>query len=85
MHAQKLALEKEKIGGNFQLGAMKVGVDVQKAKHQTASQEKQFGIKTGVEIAKHKQEQRTAEREQMMGVAKEMVKAQVQNRPKGKE
>jgi len=85
MHMQKLALEKEKIGGNFQLGAMKVGVDVQKAKHQTASQEKQFGIKTGVEIAKHKQEQRTAEREQMMGVAKEMVKAQVQNRPKGKE
>jgi hypothetical protein len=85
MHAQKLALEKEKIGGNFQLGAMKVGVDVQKAKHQEASSAQQFGLKTGVEIAKHKQEQKTAQRGQMMDVAKEMMKAQVQSKPKGKE
>jgi len=85
MHAQKLALEKEKIGGNFQLGAMKVGVDVQKAKHQEASSAQQFGLKTGVEIAKHKQEQRAAQRGQMMDVAKEMMKAQVQSKPKGKE
>ena len=85
MHAQKLALEKEKIGGNFQLGAMKVGVDVQKAKHQEASSAQQFGLKTGVEIAKHKQEQRAAQRGQMLDVAKEMMKAQVQSKPKGKE
>jgi len=85
MHAQKLALEKEKIGGNFQLGAMKVGVDVQKAKHQEASSAQQLGLRTGVEIAKHKQEQRASQRGQMMDVAKEMMKAQVQSKSKGKE
>ena len=84
MHAQKLALEKEKIGGNLQLGAMKVGVESQKTKHQIATQEQQFGVKTGVEIAKHKQEQKAAARSQMLDTAKEMMKTQLQAKPKGK-
>jgi len=82
MHAQKLALEKEKIGGNLQLNAMKVGIDAQRSKHQIASQEHQFGVKTGVEIAKHKQEQQNAQRGQMLDTAKEMMKAQMQTRNK---
>jgi hypothetical protein len=82
MHAQKLALEKEKLGGNLQLGAMKVSAESQRVKHQQASAEQQFGVKTGVEIAKHKQEQQNAQRGQMLDTAKEMMKAQIQARNK---
>jgi hypothetical protein len=56
VHDQKMALEQEKTKGNLQLGAMKVGVDVQRSKHQQASQNNQAGMRTGIEVAKHKKE-----------------------------
>jgi mitogen-activated protein kinase kinase kinase kinase 4 len=56
VHTDKLALDQEKTKGNLQLGAMKVGVDVQRSKHQQASQNNQAGLRTGLEIAKHKKE-----------------------------
>lgn len=56
VHDEKMALEQEKTKGNLQLGAMKVGVDVQRSKHQQASQNNQAGLRTGIEIAKHKKE-----------------------------
>jgi len=52
--AARLALEKEKISGNLKLDAMKVGSEIQKHKHVTASQEYQTGAQLGIDMAKHK-------------------------------
>jgi len=54
--AAKLQLDQDKIGGQLNIDAMKVGVQIQSDKHRTASQEKLAGVQTGVDIAKHRQE-----------------------------
>ena len=56
MHTEKLALEKEKVTGDLQLGAAELGVDIQHKKHNLAAQSQQAGLNAGIEIAKHKRE-----------------------------
>ena len=56
MHTEKLALEKEKVTGDLQLGAAELGVDIQHKKHNLAAQSQQAGLNAGLEIAKHKRE-----------------------------
>jgi len=54
--AARLQLDQDKIGGQLNIDAMKIGVQVQGDKHRTASQENLAGVQTGVDIAKHRQE-----------------------------
>jgi len=77
--AQKAALEKQKLDGNLQLGAMKVGAEVQRNKLQSDSENQREGLRIGVDIAKHKAEQRSAERELMLKTANEMIKNHMAN------
>ena len=65
-HEMKFALEKEKVDGTLQLESMKVGVDVQKHKHNLKSTEQQTGMRTGLEIAKHKRDSAMRERQMKM-------------------
>ena len=77
-HQDKTALEKEKIGGTFQLEAMKVGADVQRNKLQMQSTEHQAGMRTGVEIAKHKRDAGIRERQVKVQADQQQAQAKMQ-------
>jgi len=64
--AAKLALDKEKVGGDLKLNAMKVGVDVRAKNHQQASQERQAGAQLGIDMAKHKASLEMQKRQAML-------------------
>ena len=52
LNADKLELEKAKLEGNLQLGAMKVGVQMQAGKAQMEAQQEREGVKMGIDVAK---------------------------------
>lgn len=52
----RLELERQKLGGTMQLGAMRVGVDAQKHKTQVSATAHQAGVTAGLTVAKHKSE-----------------------------
>jgi hypothetical protein len=72
-HQDKIAFEKEKLGGTLQLEAMKVGADVQRNKLQMQSTEHQAGVRTGVEIAKHKRESAIRDRQTSIQIAQQQA------------
>ena len=72
----KLALEKEKIGGNLKLNAMKVGAQIQSDKAKVASQEQQAGLKLGIDIAKHQSDRDLTARQSALQHGEKMAQTQ---------
>ena len=72
----KLALEKEKIGGNLKLNAMKVGAQIQSDKAKVASQEQQAGLKLGIDIAKHQSDRDLTARQSALQHGERMAQTQ---------
>ena len=56
MAAVKFGLDKEKIGGQLKLEAMKIGAQIESDKHKLANQEQQVGLKAGIDMAKSKEQ-----------------------------
>jgi hypothetical protein len=83
-HQDKIAFEKEKLGGTLQLEAMKVGADVQRNKLQMQSTEHQAGVRTGVEIAKHKRESAIRDRQTNIQLAQQQAQEKMAGAPNQK-
>jgi len=64
--SDKIELEQQKLSGQMQLDAMKVGAQIKNNELQRASQEQQAGIKLGSEIAKNKAQQALQEKQQAL-------------------
>ena len=56
MAAVKFGLDKEKIGGQLKLEAMKIGAQIESDKHKLANAEQQAGLKAGIDMAKSKEQ-----------------------------
>lgn len=52
----RVGLDKEKIGGQLKLEAMKVGAQIESDKHKLAAQEQQVGLKAGIDMAKGREQ-----------------------------
>jgi len=72
LEAARLALEKEKVSGTLQLGAMKIGADIQHQKENIKSQEMRTGTQVGVDIAKTKSQQELTARQAALEHGREM-------------
>ena len=56
MATVKFGLDKEKIGGQLKLEAMKIGAQIESDKHKLANAEQQVGLKAGIDMAKSKEQ-----------------------------
>ena len=66
MATVKLGLEKEKMGNQLKLDAMKVGVQIQNDKAKIATQEQQVGLKAGMDMAKSKEQMNLQKQQAVM-------------------
>ena len=64
--SDKIELEQQKLSGQMQLDAMKVGAQIKNNELQRASQEQQFGLKMGSDIAKNKAQQALQEKQALL-------------------
>jgi len=80
LDATKLALQKEKIAGDLQLGSMKVGADIAHRKANIASQEMRTGTQLGIDVGKTRAQQDLTARQAALEHGREMEQMRIDAR-----